>query len=1170
MPNSSQPPRSAIGPSQVSTFSAATQSWKPSSFAGAAPQNLSQGPSASKSTTGTIWPESKKSSLATAAVKALTAVPQNAGKPLRPEQICDLLDKNPSYIELCESLENMDFFVDRAKFARLLLAAVPDANDTPAAPSAPQTPHYNRNPPVQTPTRTLLSSPQTSTPGPKPSSPLTINLNPSGSSDPPKKCPGRPRKDGTPAQPRKKAINETALTDSFSKNYMNTAPTATITRSGTEVADPESQIGPGLEAIDNAEQRTVNLAAQQVKSRGRPRKDGSPAQPRKKAINDGSNAQGGKLYINTRDDRDNPSTAPTVQPAAAFGDPGGTNISRLQANGDTRQRIADPTAQQESAVNQPSPGHAIPSTVSALDTSHPYACSHCFARFTGKDKLKRHVDIVHEHIRYTCSHCGLGLTRPEHLRRHLQNVHSISSDASITPGLSSQDIATTPASTNGISSRPGSSKEPHSVDQTALQTAQDPRITAATRARTSLASQASTQQTPTPVTNTPVSTRSSKQLIFVNGNGNAYLAAAQRVSADVANMTSRYRLENPRAYAAASAASAGSPFPSQSNITEPDPKQAPSKTSPYSPSQPSNPNTTEDKNQSTQAMTKEKAARKRTFGEIVDLTQDLSEDEAAYPSKPPRLDDNKTNNHGNAPHVSEQNASGDAIDLTNDISPPADSDERLQAEQTRRQAENALRNADVVERIDKKKALRRSSYNPKTIARDVLLAAGRHPSMRALNAHLDILKTTMRNVDNNTDLSTFKWDIVDPRIDVEDLAANSKAIEEADADADDEGDEVDPQEQHDISSPYFNNRRRVAAIGGDQAGGDTGSCLLQPNLDSLHANSWLVGGVEVVVAAKQLRGPRRRGPSNRGRSSGINGPGIRSRPATLSDMGAGEGQSSSSHRRNNGGEAKRSTQPNPSSPFTPVDTGEPAVTGSNQPPSGPGNTAPAHNLPLRGAAQSEQPFKKPRGRPRGSSRRRSLSSSGTRNSSRIGRGGGSSREQSSIPERPRKPGSPTPSRPSGLRHASAVSGDLAVVIPSRSPSIASIDQKASKRSKAASQVLQSSNSMYQVFHCQWRGCKAELHNLETLRKHVQKIHRNKATHGRLPCYWAGCRNVVNGKDRETGELKKTVEALEFDSEASWDEHMDEKHLETIAWALGDGPSSERSGISQPSPQLTSL
>ncbi|KAK3057714.1 hypothetical protein LTS18_011511, partial [Coniosporium uncinatum] len=69
---------------------------------------------------------------------------------------------------------------------------------------------------------------------------------------------------------------------------------------------------------------------------------------------------------------------------------------------------------------------------------------------------------------------------------------------------------------------------------------------------------------------------------------------------------------------------------------------------------------------------------------------------------------------------------------------------------------------DVVEKFDKKNALRRSTYNIKTIARDVLLATGKHPEMAPLNAHLDILRQNFRNVDLSSDLSTFRWDLVDP------------------------------------------------------------------------------------------------------------------------------------------------------------------------------------------------------------------------------------------------------------------------------------------------------------------------------------------------------------------------------------------------------------------------
>ena len=41
-----------------------------------------------------------------------------------------MLDRNPSYIKLCEQLERMDLRLDRAIFAKTLLTAVPDVNST--------------------------------------------------------------------------------------------------------------------------------------------------------------------------------------------------------------------------------------------------------------------------------------------------------------------------------------------------------------------------------------------------------------------------------------------------------------------------------------------------------------------------------------------------------------------------------------------------------------------------------------------------------------------------------------------------------------------------------------------------------------------------------------------------------------------------------------------------------------------------------------------------------------------------------------------------------------------------------------------------------------------------------------------------------------------------------
>lgn len=63
--------------------------------------------------------------------------------------------------------------------------------------------------------------------------------------------------------------------------------------------------------------------------------------------------------------------------------------------------------------------------------------------------------------------------------------------------------------------------------------------------------------------------------------------------------------------------------------------------------------------------------------------------------------------------------------------------------------------------MDRKEAMQKRYYNPKTIARDVLIASGRHPTERPLNEHLmNMARSFGLNFD--ADLSTFDWDSVDP------------------------------------------------------------------------------------------------------------------------------------------------------------------------------------------------------------------------------------------------------------------------------------------------------------------------------------------------------------------------------------------------------------------------
>lgn len=71
------------------------------------------------------------------------------------------------------------------------------------------------------------------------------------------------------------------------------------------------------------------------------------------------------------------------------------------------------------------------------------------------------------------------------------------------------------------------------------------------------------------------------------------------------------------------------------------------------------------------------------------------------------------------------------------------------------------------------------------------------------------------------------------------------------------------------------------------------------------------------------------------------------------------------------------------------------------------------------------------------------------------------------------------------------------------------------------------NPRFLAFLCEWKGCKAELHNLETLQKHVRIVHPGNY------CAWGKCKGDVH-----------------FDSLT---QHVEDKHLVPLSWHVGDGP-----------------
>ena len=124
---------------------------------------------------------------------------------------------------------------------------------------------------------------------------------------------------------------------------------------------------------------------------------------------------------------------------------------------------------------------------------------------------------------------------------------------------------------------------------------------------------------------------------------------------------------------------------------------------------------------------------------------------------------------------------------------------------------------------------------------------------------------------------------------------------------------------------------------------------------------------------------------------------------------------------------------------------------------------------------------------------------------------------------------------------------IAVIIPSRSPSVATATPQASAKKCRPRKTEDGSNatsfaapSSYTTCRCDWEKCPAELHSLETLRKHVRKHCR--AIDGVYPCLWADCSDssnpIPNVTELEDGQRRQ------FKTDEEWIKHVESSHLRT--------------------------
>ena len=375
--------------------------------------------------------------------------------------------------------------------------------------------------------------------------------------------------------------------------------------------------------------------------------------------------------------------------------------------------------------------------------------------------------------------------------------------------------------------------------------------------------------------------------------------------------------------------------------------------------------------------------------------------------------------------------------------------------------------------------MRRSRYNPATIARDVLLATGKHPDLDPLNNHLDILKTTLANkqgrglykADHSLDLLSIRWDVLDPGDPIESLrlvvieAARARQIppETYLSDGDDESDDPSPSVRRDQPSarPAF-----------------------RPNMEGGSTAVMTVAGDSPLRTLTALKRKRGRPP-------------LQNRPA-----GAGAANQ------------------------TPNAAARPGATTRTP------HTAPA----AAGGASSSATA----GAPTGYTALRAAQALS---------GGG---------EGVKKRG-----RPVGWRMAIHYKGDNPAAANGKIKGKGKPGASAPGVGAGAAAEAPRPEVNHKTFSCKWRGCAAKLHNLDTLRRHVRKIHGLSKNDKTLECRWEGCGKKVSIMDPRTGSIGEKHQYLSFGDFGVWTNHIEQSHLGPIGWLRGDGPAAGFSGTNIP-------
>ncbi|KAF7505583.1 hypothetical protein GJ744_000663 [Endocarpon pusillum] len=598
---------------------------------------------------------------------------------------------------------------------------------------------------------------------------------------------------------------------------------------------------------------------------------------------------------------------------------------------------------------------------------------------------------------------------------------------------------------------------------------------------------------------------------------------------------------------------------------------------------------------------KEAKARKRDFSELVDLTQLSDDEDYSMPRKQARHEESPEKDvfqvqtdiampnaamqmssmqrQSSGPSFqSSYRPSGGAAPLkfapqAQTMAPRLQSQARAPSPQAVPQKSRHL----LAKPLNKTEALRKSYYDPKTVARDILIAAGRHPGEYPLNAHF--ARLLGKHIDIDSDLSTFDWDSVDPGgppmpvVQVVDIPAGPprwKVGQRAKARGPTPGTvDTPPRVRTDDKAKSGEQRAttrngtavrvgHVSKESGKESGKEKPDQGHVPGAGSPLARPSTQGKSLVEDPVKPLKSPPKSTPQPaRARPSQNINAESKTPPAKKALAKTPPRPSRNIDAASKTPPAKKALAKTPPRPSQNIDAASktpptkkalaktpprPSQNIDTESKTPPAKKAPAKSPPRPASHQETTPHRPHRPHSTPSITPTIFTSPASQNSIKRGRGrprkssitmSAPSSEPSSEPakRRGRPPGSKNRATSAYMLKKAAKSSGLHVAVPTP------------RRSTSPPQ--------YNIYACQWRKCDVKLHNLSTLRKHIARVHKvpdDEAKGEGQPCWWKNCRTLrVNG-----AEISPEVT---FNSTSDWLDHVESDHLHPIGMKLGDGPSS---------------